>query len=101
MNRRMARMATSSPLPTSSFHIPDPVHGCLTGMGSGLCSPAVSQSMAPQAPPALGSSCFRPDKQTMCWRVARGQDHPSPSNTGREHRRGATVSPSEPTARAL
>lgn len=80
----MDRIATSSPLPTSSFHIPDPVHGCLTGMGSGLCSPAVSQSMAPQAPPALGSSCFRPDKQTMCWRVARGQDHPSPSNTGRQ-----------------
>lgn len=84
MNRRTDRIATSSPFPTSSFHIPDPVHGCLTGMGSGLCSPAVSQSMAPQAPPALGSSCFRPDKQTMCWRVARGQDHPSPSNTGRQ-----------------
>lgn len=76
--------------PSPHIQLPHPrPHAWLTDWG-GLRAQAASAALQPpspqstQAPPALGSSCFRPDKQTMCWRVARGQDHPSPSNTGRQ-----------------
>lgn len=95
-------MATISPLPTSSFHIPDPVRGCLTGMGSGLCSPAVSRSMVPAGPTRPGQQLL-PARQAD--NVLAGGPGPGPSipqqHRKTEHGRGATVSPSEPTAQAL